>query len=94
MDQVIGEAKARVVVGTSNYELVLWLHSQNLSILDSIKTVRAVREIPLGEAKEIVSSHPAWREAVLAAIPLQEEAIAVVTEMATESDEPERNDSP
>jgi ribosomal protein L7/L12 len=58
--------------GASLDEVVQILHSRGASILASIKAIRAVYSISLGEAKQVVSRHPAWRAVVRANEPLHD----------------------
>lgn len=78
-------ARARLASGETNEELVGWMHSTGCSIIEAIRVLYRVAGLGLGEAKEVVSCHPAWEEEVVASIPLQEEAIAVATQVAKES---------
>jgi hypothetical protein len=50
------------------------LHARGLSIMEAILVTRRLFRVRLGVAKEMVSSHQAWRADVDAALPLHEEA--------------------
>lgn len=62
----------------SDEAIVLRLHEIGASILDSIKVIRSVRRISLGSAKEIVTSHSVWAQAVTEAQILHDQAETVL----------------
>jgi ribosomal protein L7/L12 len=64
--------------GADDSEIVAYLHGHGATIIESIKVLRDLRGISLGTAKEIVSSHPVWHEAVSNAETLHADAIAAV----------------
>lgn len=47
-------------------KVIAYLSRQDLSILDATKIIRSAGEMPLGDAKQMVSAHPAWRSIVKA----------------------------
>jgi hypothetical protein len=54
-------------------QLVVYLHKLGVSITESMKIVMEVYEIPLADAKHLVSAHPVWKDVVSAAAPLHNE---------------------
>jgi len=55
------ECKAKLQAGTTIDEVIAYLHDQGLSILDTIKVIRQVGRMSLGDAKQIVSNHTVWQ---------------------------------
>lgn len=53
-------------------------HSDGLTIVETIKAVRELFSIGLGEAKDVVVAQPCWRLTVESSMPLHEEAIQEV----------------
>jgi hypothetical protein len=41
-------------------EIITYLHAQGLPIIECIKIIRHLYQVSLGEAKRVVSNHPAW----------------------------------
>ena len=60
--------------GATREEILGRLHARGSTIIDAIKAIRAVFSISLGEAKRLVTEHPAWRAEVEANQPLHDEA--------------------
>ena len=48
--------------GTGLNDALLTLREQGASVIDSIKSVREVECVPLGDAKQLVSSSPTWSD--------------------------------
>jgi ribosomal protein L7/L12 len=71
--QLVAEARQKVVQGISANEIISCLHQQGISIIDAMKVIREVYEISLGESKRLVTSNSAWGSIVKAAKPLHEE---------------------
>lgn len=57
------------------------LKRRGLSITETIKAVREVAHISLGQAKELVTSSAAWRQTSERAKPLHDDAIAALTSL-------------
>jgi len=68
--------KAKLQAGTTIDEVIAYLHDQGLSILDTIKVIRQVGRMSLGDAKQIVSNHTVWQHTVKANEALHDEAEA------------------
>ncbi len=77
LDQIISKYKEYRVSGGSRDTVVSRLHEEGVSILDSMKVVRAVYGINLAEAKKIVTEHPLWREVARPTQSLLEEIMAL-----------------
>jgi len=60
LDDLCHIAREKIERGADSCEILYWLKQLDVSIIDAIKIVRKVFAIPLGEAKEVVSSHSAW----------------------------------
>jgi len=54
-------------------EFILRKKTEGHSIMETIKAVMTAYGVPLGEAKKLVSEHPAWSSTVAAAGTLHEE---------------------
>ena len=54
-------------------DMIFMLKQEGLSIIDSIKVVRDVYGLSLGQSKIVVTSHPCWVEFVQASEPLHDE---------------------
>lgn len=59
--------------GQSTGQLIEFLQRSGITITESIKIVKQTLGLSLGNAKKIVSSHPAWRGIAQAAEPLHQE---------------------
>ena len=57
------------------------LKRRGLTIAETIKAVREVAHISLGQAKEVVTSSAVWRETAERAKPLHKEALAALTSL-------------
>ncbi len=62
-------------------DVILCLNREGLSITESIKIVRELYRLPLGEAKQIVSSRPVWETTVRNHEPFHEELRNMVNSM-------------
>lgn len=71
--KLIHECQTRVSHGASCGELVFYLHEQGLTIVESMRVLKETYNLSLGEAKEIVTAHPIWANAVRNADSLHEE---------------------
>lgn len=76
--------KAKLQAGTTLDEVIVDLHDQGLSILDTIKVIRQVGKMSLGEAKQVVSNHTAWQHIVKANAALHDEAEAAAQATGTQ----------
>ncbi|HZR44574.1 MAG TPA: hypothetical protein VFB12_30965 [Ktedonobacteraceae bacterium] len=70
--QLFEKYQSRVREGEMIEDVIVALHAEGLTILDSIKMVRELYQLSLGEAKQVVSAHPVWKEVVQASEPLHE----------------------
>ncbi len=60
IDATVTQYGQRMREGLSQDAMIADLHDRGFSILDTIKVVRRVCDVSLGEAKEIVTRHAAW----------------------------------
>ena len=74
----------KLQAGVTLDEVIAYLSAQDVSILDAIKIVRNVGGVPLGDAKQLVSCHAAWRSMVQANEALHDESEAAVQGMTAE----------
>lgn len=73
LENMIEECQKRVSHGASREDLILYLHHEGITIVDSMKVLKEIYKISLGEAKEIVTAHPAWTDEVRSADILHEQ---------------------
>lgn len=64
--------------GATREAVVTYLHGQGLNIIDSMKVMRKLYNLSLGEAKAQVTAHPVWADIVQSADGLHEELISVL----------------
>lgn len=73
LEPVIEDYRKRVTQGEQRDKVIEDLHTDGLSIIDTIKIVRALYKLDLKEAHLIVACHPAWQSTVRNAEPLHNE---------------------
>ena len=61
---MIEEIQNRVNEGLSIESNIKYMYDADTSIMESIKIIRKVYSISLGEAKKLVSTQPCWMETV------------------------------
>ena len=64
-----------LVAGRSMAELLREMKCHGLTLLEAIKTARELFGISFGEARQLVCSHPDWRDTAIVGTPLHEELI-------------------
>jgi hypothetical protein len=77
----IEELRLQVVDGMSQFEAIDEMKRYELSIIEAIKLTRELYCIRLGEAKNALSSHPAYAQIAEASKPWQDELIRVFPEL-------------
>ncbi len=60
IDAAVAQYERRMGEGLGQDAMITDLRNQGFSILDTIKVVRSVCDVSLGEAKEVVARHAAW----------------------------------
>lgn len=60
IDVAVTLYRQRMREGLSQNAMIADLHEQGFSILDTIKVVRRACDVPLCQAKEVVTRHAAW----------------------------------
>ena len=63
--------------GRSRADLIRDMKDRGLTILEAIKATRELFGVSLGEAKQLVCTHPVWAETTAAATPMHAEIISV-----------------
>jgi hypothetical protein len=58
--QLLSECRECIASGESIEKVISYLHNDHVSLLDSMKIIRTLYDMSLGEAKKIVLEHPAW----------------------------------
>lgn len=72
---LLGLPEGHEIVEVGRDELLAAIARKQLPIIEAIKTVRQVLGVSLGEAKAIVSDHPAYRPTAEAARPFHDDLI-------------------
>jgi len=85
MGEFVGSLRSRLREGASLSDIVAELHASGLTIIESIHVVREACSISLGQAKEIVTSHPVWAKVVRAAEPLHDDLEEIFRQRETET---------
>lgn len=73
--EVTVEECEEVAKNAGREDLIRYMHDRGLSIMDSIKVVRWMYALSLGEAKRIVTAHPIWTNVVRNADTVHEQLI-------------------
>lgn len=73
LESVMEECRKRVGHGASRGDLILYLRDEGITIVESMKVLKEIYKLSLGEAKELVTAHPAWTDEVRSADILHEE---------------------
>ena len=82
LEPVIEDYKNRVLQGEQRDKVIEDLHTDGLSIVDTIKVVRILYQMNLKDAHSTVADHPAWQSTVKNAEPLHntiEKALKIAT---------------
>ena len=74
-DEKIKLLQSEVKDGLDIDEAILKLHQYEFSITESMKFLVSEYQVGLGEAKSLVSNHPAWSEVVEASKPLHDDLV-------------------
>ncbi|MBC8042202.1 MAG: hypothetical protein IAF08_02040 [Rhizobacter sp.] len=61
-EDILSESKNKIRQGASPDDIITYLHVRKFTIAESIKAVRHLYALPLGEAKQLVAMHPAWKD--------------------------------
>lgn len=72
-EEIIEKYRKRIRSDRTIEEVIEGLHSEGLTITDSMKAVRILYDINLGEAKRLVTAHPIWSSVVRANEPFHDE---------------------
>lgn len=70
---LLADCKELAKQGLEEGELITHLHKHRATITESIKVVMEAYQMPLSDAKHLVSAHPLWKDVVAAAVPLHNE---------------------
>lgn len=81
IDDILSKYKVLIEQGMSLSDVILYLKREGLSITESIKMVRILYKLPLGEAKQVVSNHRVWETTLRNNEPLHEELVNIVKNM-------------
>jgi ribosomal protein L7/L12 len=82
---VIQRYRLKVESGATPDTIIRALHDEGFWIIESIKLVRGIYSIDLGEAKRLVSNHQVWDKVVEASESLNDALEEVFTESYKDS---------
>ncbi len=82
--RLLDETLRKKSEGASIADVIVMLHDEGLSIVESMWVVRQAYELPLDQVKDLVSAHPIWELIVRAAEPLHEELEKLAAEESAE----------
>lgn len=73
--------QCRVMITSQNAgpnDVITYLHSEGINMIDSMKALRELYGLSLGEAKSLVTAHPAWDDEVSNADVLHKELLTAL----------------
>jgi len=73
LEKTMKECQERVSHGACRGNIILYLHRRGTTIIESMKVLKEVYNLSLGEAKAEVTAHHVWAEEVKSADILHEE---------------------
>ena len=85
LTKFIEDCKGRVSRGASREELILYLHDQGLTIVETMRILKETYKLSLGKAKEIVTAHPVWANEVKGADRLHSDLEKALSDDAVDS---------
>jgi hypothetical protein len=72
-EKLVNEARKRINEGASLEDIVVMLHDEDLSIVESIWVLQQVRNLSISQLKDLVTMHPVWESVVQFTEPLHDE---------------------
>ncbi len=75
MEKIIQKLREKKHQDSNLEQVVIDLHKQGFTIVESMKILVQAYSISLAEAKEIVSSQPVWDDVVTASVSLHNDLI-------------------
>ncbi len=79
-EHIVRTCQEMVEGGTDIKGVIEYLHGQQLTITECMKTLIIVYDMSLHDAKSLVSTHPVWNDIVSSSEALQIEAEHVIRE--------------
>ncbi len=73
MKSLQDRCKEMVKIGKSEKEIIKFLHKSGCTIAEAIKFAKEIFDISLGDAKNLVASHPSYADIANASSQLHEE---------------------
>jgi hypothetical protein len=73
VEEVLTECRKKADQGTNKNDVIAYMHSRGLDILESIRGVAGLYRVSLGDSKQLVSAHPVWEKIVKGADQMHEE---------------------
>ncbi len=78
LEDVKAKCQKEVRDGKSSEEIIESLHASGLTIAESMKIIRELYKISLGEAKMMVARHPVWKDVIDAHTPFHDDLIRII----------------
>lgn len=70
---IVKKCRESIKHGMSSEDIILYLHQKGATITESMKVIRELYGLSLGEAKALVTAHPIWTDTVRGADVLHQE---------------------
>lgn len=81
-EHIVEDCQEQVARGASQEDIIANLHAQGVNIIESMRVIREVYGVGLGDAKRIVTAHPVWTPLVQHWDPIH---AALIEELAKEA---------
>lgn len=72
-ETILRECRKKSEQGATSESLVIYLYYKDINIVDSMKILREIYGISLGQAKTLVTSQPVWSKVVKGTEPLHDD---------------------
>ena len=82
IEQIVQDYQPYIAHGMSREEVIQHLHADGLTIMQSIKVVRVLYKMSLGDAKMVVSEQPVWAMVAQAHQPFHEEVVKIMQSLS------------
>jgi hypothetical protein len=83
-EKLVNKSRKRINQGGSVEDVVVMLHGEGLSIVESIWVLQKVSNLSIPQLKNLVTMHPVWESVVQCTEPLHDELEKVVSKPLTQ----------
>ncbi len=87
MESQLNDLRSEMSDGRTQSDVIASMKRRGFTIIDAIKATRELFGVSLGDAKELVASHPAYNAVAVASAPLHNEILQVFEDCAKNSDD-------